>query len=91
MAKIADSKGKVMTSTKVRSAIAAAACAPLIAMGAGVATAAPAADPAPAPVAPVPADVQPAVLSPFLTIPGAFLACGIVLITVPILFPVCVV
>ncbi|TLG09048.1 hypothetical protein FEK35_16180 [Nocardia cyriacigeorgica] len=80
-----------MTSTKVRSAIAVAACAPLIAMGAGVASAAPAAEPAPAPVAPVPVEVQPAVLSPFITIPGAFLACGIVLITVPILFPVCVV
>jgi hypothetical protein len=78
-----------MAMYKIRSTIAVLACAPMIALGAGVAGAAPAEDPVP--VAPAPVQVEPVVLSPFITIPGAFLACGIVLITVPFLYPVCVV
>ncbi|MFI6867331.1 hypothetical protein [Nocardia sp. NPDC050406] len=79
-----------MRNNKIRAAAATLACAPLIAWGAGVAAAAPA--PEPAPVAPaVGVEVQPAVLSPFLTIPGASNTCSVLLITVPILFPICVV
>jgi hypothetical protein len=80
-----------MAMYKFRSTIAVLACAPLIALGAGVAGAAPAADPAPVPVAPVPVQVEPAVLSPFITIPGALLTCVPLLVTLPILYPVCVV
>ncbi|MFD4428537.1 hypothetical protein [Nocardia sp. NPDC058497] len=76
---------------KVRSTIAVLACAPLIALGAGVAGAAPAADPAPVPVAPVPVQVEPVVLSPFITIPGAIVVCLPILVTIPFLYPVCVV
>ncbi|MFC4126734.1 hypothetical protein [Nocardia rhizosphaerae] len=76
---------------KIRSTIAVLACAPLIALGAGVAGAAPAADPVPVPVAPVPVQVEPAVLSPFITIPGALLTCVPLLVTLPILYPLCVV
>ncbi|MFE3544825.1 hypothetical protein ACFXK0_17840 [Nocardia sp. NPDC059177] len=79
-----------MINNKIRSTIAVFACAPLIALGAGVAGAAPAADPA-VPVAPVPVEVQPVVLSPFITIPGALLTCVPILVTLPILYPLCVV
>ncbi|QLY33711.1 hypothetical protein [Nocardia huaxiensis] len=79
-----------MSNNKFRATVAALACAPLIAVGTGVAAAAPAAEPAP--VAPVQGvEVEPAVLSPFLTIPGAVNTCQIVLFTIPILFPLCVV
>ncbi|MGY0500446.1 hypothetical protein ACWZHB_18320 [Nocardia sp. FBN12] len=74
---------------KIRSTVAVLACAPLIALGAGVAGAAPA--PAPVPVAPVPVQVEPVVLSPFITIPGALVTCVPLLVTLPILYPLCVV
>lgn len=74
---------------KIRSTVAVLACAPLIALGAGVAGAAPA--PAPVPVAPVPVQVEPVLLSPFITIPGAIVVCLPILVTVPFLYPVCVV
>lgn len=73
-----------MINNKIRSTLAVFACAPLIALGAGAAGAAPVADPVPVPV-------QPAVLSPFITIPGALLTCVPLLVTLPILYPVCVV
>lgn len=75
--------------SKIRSTIAVLACAPLIALGAGVAGAAPATDPVP--VTPLPVQVEPAVLSPFITIPGALVTCVPLLVTLPILYPLCVV
>ncbi|MFF0544441.1 hypothetical protein ACWEVD_31325 [Nocardia thailandica] len=72
-----------MSKNRIRAAVMVAAAAPMIALGTGVAVAEPA--------TPMPVEVQPAVLSPFITIPGALLTCVPVLVTLPILYPLCVV
>lgn len=72
-----------MSKNRIRAAVMVAAAAPMVALGTGVAVA--------EPTAPLPVEVQPAVLSPFITIPGAMLTCVPVLVTLPILYPLCVV